>query len=165
MNALSIFCRQALDWFATNFLCKIWNRYQKCYISVCDHILQKKYHQSNLTAQCENKWRIKNNITDIFWFPLDKVRNIGITKSPNLTNYAEGATSITLECSAEGNPTPNFTWHKDSDMNTTLAIVKTFILSQNDTIFNNTGNYVCVGHNTFNGKQHELTKVQHLQIG
>jgi hypothetical protein len=41
-------------------------------------------------------------ITDIFWFPLDKVRNIGITKSPNRTNYAEGATSITLECSAEG---------------------------------------------------------------
>ena len=96
---------------------------------------------------------------------LDKVRNIGITKSPNLSNYAEGATSITLECSAEGNPPPTFTWHKDSDMSTTLVTGKTFILSQNDVIVNNTGNYVCVGHNTFNVKQHELTAVQHIQIG
>jgi hypothetical protein len=98
-------------------------------------------------------------------FLLDKVRNIRITKSPNLTNYAEGATSITLECSAEGNPAPNFTWHKDSDMNTTLVTGKTFTLSQNDTIVNNTGIYVCVGHNIVNGKQHELTEVQHVQIG
>jgi hypothetical protein len=50
-------------------------------------------------------------------------------------------------------------------MNTTLVIGKTFILSQNDTIVNNTGDYVCVGYNTFNGKQHELTKVQYIQIG
>ena len=98
-------------------------------------------------------------------FPLDKVRNIGITKSPDASSYAEGAMPITLECSAEGNPTPNFTWHKDSDMNTTLATEKTFILSQIDVIVNNTGNYVCVGHNTFNGKQHELTTFQHIQIG
>lgn len=90
---------------------------------------------------------------------------MGITKSPNLPNYAEGTTSITLECSAEGNPTPTFTWHKDSDMNTTLMTGKTFTLSQKDVIVNNTGNYVCVGHNTFNGKQHELTEVQHIQIG
>ena len=93
-----------------------------------------------------------------------KVRNIGITKSPNRTNYAEGATSITLECSADGNPAPDFTWHKDSDMNTTLVTGKTFTLSQNDVIVNNTGHYVCVGHNTFNGKQQELRAVQHIQI-
>jgi len=50
-------------------------------------------------------------------------------------------------------------------MNTTLMTGKTFTLSQKDVIVNNTGNYVCVGHNTFNGKQHELTEVQHIQIG
>jgi hypothetical protein len=63
----------------------------------------------------------------------------------NVPNYVEGATSITLDCSAEGNPTPTFTWHKDSDMNTTLATGKTFTLSQNNVIVSNTGNYVCVG--------------------
>ena len=98
-------------------------------------------------------------------FPLDKVRNIGITKSPDVPSYAEGATSITLECSADGNPAPDFTWHKDSDMNTTLVTGKTFTLSQNDVIVNNTGNYVCVGHNIINGIQHELTAFQHIQIG
>jgi hypothetical protein len=50
-------------------------------------------------------------------------------------------------------------------MNTTLVTGKTFTLSQNDVIVNNTGNYVCVGHNIVNGKQHELTEVQHIQIG
>ena len=93
-----------------------------------------------------------------------KVRNIGITKSPDVPSYAEGAMPITLECSADGNPAPDFTWHKDSDMNTTLATGKTFTLSQNDIIVNNTGNYVCVGHNIINGIQHELTAVQHIQI-
>ena len=96
-------------------------------------------------------------------FPLDKVRNIEITKSPDVPSYAEGATSITLECSAEGNPAPNFTWHKDSDMNTTLETGKTFTL--NDVIVNNTGNYVCVAYNIINGKRHELTAFQHIQIG
>jgi hypothetical protein len=42
---------------------------------------------------------------------------------------------------------------------------KTFTLSQKDVIVNNAGNYICVGHNTFNGKQHELTEVQDVQIG
>jgi len=50
-------------------------------------------------------------------------------------------------------------------MNTTLVTGKTFILYQNDVIVTNTGKYVCVGHNTFNRKQHELTAVQHIQIG
>jgi hypothetical protein len=98
-------------------------------------------------------------------FPLDKVRNIGITKSPIRHIYAEGATSITLECSAEGNPTPNFTWHKDSDMNTTLVKGETYTLSQNEVIVNNTGKYVCVAYNIVNGKRHELTEVQNIQIG
>jgi hypothetical protein len=90
---------------------------------------------------------------------------MSITKSPNLTSYAEGATSITLKCSADGNPPPTFTWHKESDMNTTLVTGKTFTLSQNDVIFNNTGKYVCVGHNTINGKQHKLTADLLIQIG
>ena len=124
---------------------------------------------NNAVIKCEVEQELATNDTYRQSQPDDlvvlyKVRNIGITKSPNLPNYAEGATSITLECSAEGNPTPNFTWHKDSDMNTTLATGKTFTLSQNDVIVNNTGNYVCVGHNTFNGKQHELTAFQHIQI-
>ena len=96
-------------------------------------------------------------------FPLDKVRNIRITKSPNLPIYAEGAMPITLDCSADGNPTPNFTWHKDSDMSTTLVTGKTFTL--NNVIVNNTGNYVCAAYNIVNGKRHELTEVQHIQIG
>jgi hypothetical protein len=50
-------------------------------------------------------------------------------------------------------------------MNTTLVTGKTFTLSQNDVIVNNTGDYVCVGYNTFNGKRHELKEVEHIQIG
>jgi hypothetical protein len=50
-------------------------------------------------------------------------------------------------------------------MNTTLATGKTYTLSQNDVIVNNTGKYVCVGHNIVNGKQHELTADLHIQIG
>ena len=92
---------------------------------------------------------------------LDTVRNIGITKSPNLTNYDEGATSITLECSAEGNPPPNFKWYKYPNMDTTLKTGKTFHLSKNDVIVKNTGKYVCVGYNEFN----ELKIDEHIQIG
>ncbi|CAG2199633.1 unnamed protein product [Mytilus edulis] len=72
-----------------------------------------------------------------------------IGKNPDKTDYLVGVdTSISLNCTADGNPKPNYIWYKDNQ-------IEAISTSENLTIRNvttaNSGIYICSVTNTVNG--------------
>lgn len=70
-----------------------------------------------------------------------------IVKYPNKTDYVVGLdTSISLNCTTDGNPKPSYLWYKDSQIE---AISTSKTLSITDVTTTNSGIYTCIVRNTF----------------
>ena len=89
-----------------------------------------------------------------------------LTDPPELNSVSsdvvvvEGDHSITLECIADGEPTPSITWTKvyanDSDSGV-LGTGKQFVLEKNR---NNSGRYRCTAHNGIGAAPNRTVKVE-----
>ncbi|CAC5404102.1 unnamed protein product [Mytilus coruscus] len=71
-----------------------------------------------------------------------------IIKYPNKTDYLVGLdTSISLNCTTDGNPKPNYLWYKDNQIEA-ISTRETFTIANVTTT--NSGIYTCIVSNTFN---------------
>ncbi|CAG2201837.1 unnamed protein product [Mytilus edulis] len=72
-----------------------------------------------------------------------------IVKHPNKTGYLVGLdTSISLNCTTDGNPKPTYLWFKDNQIEA-ISTRETFTIS--NVITTNSGIYTCIVSNTFKG--------------
>ncbi|CAC5404255.1 unnamed protein product [Mytilus coruscus] len=93
------------------------------------------------------------------------VRNVRVTKSPNISTFTEGAGPITLTCTSDGNPVvtnTGYTWYKESNTNVPLGTGPTYVI--NSVVVNETYNYICVAQNSFNGRTFNMNNSIHIQI-
>lgn len=85
-----------------------------------------------------------------------------IVKHPNKGEYLVGLdTSITLNCTTDGNPTPRYLWYKD---NVIEAISTGDFLTITNITTSNSGLYTCFVSNTFNGVNHTERVQLHVSI-
>lgn len=85
-----------------------------------------------------------------------------IVKHPNKTDYVVGVdTIISLNCTADGNPKPNYLWYKDNRIEA-ISTSKTLTITNVTTT--NSGIYTCIVINTFNGVIYTKRVQMHLYI-
>ncbi|XP_076110620.1 cell adhesion molecule 2-like isoform X2 [Mytilus galloprovincialis] len=91
------------------------------------------------------------------------VRNVEVTKSPNIPIFTEGAGPISLSCTSDGNPfviNTGYTWYKESNTNMPLGTGAIYVISN----VVKTDRYICVAQNSFNGQTFNMNNSIHIQI-
>ncbi|XP_071176467.1 cell adhesion molecule CEACAM1-like [Mytilus edulis] len=85
-----------------------------------------------------------------------------ITKEPDINYYDPTTPFIELTCFAQGCNLPNYTWYKDTDLNTTIGNDSLYRISSVE--IENSGNYICIVETIINGTEEQFNQTVTIDI-
>lgn len=91
------------------------------------------------------------------------VRDVIISKQPNNNKYDEKTDNITLTCTANGNPKPQYIWFKENNSNNVISRTNHYVID--DVIRNNSGIYICESYNNINNVNFTHSNSVKINIG
>lgn len=93
---------------------------------------------------------------------LDPYEYTIIMKEPDKSYYDSTTPYIDLTCFAQGCNLPNYTWYKDTDLNTTIGNASVYRIS--DVEIQNNGSYVCIVETIINGTEEKYNQSVTIDI-
>ncbi|XP_033759170.1 leucine-rich repeats and immunoglobulin-like domains protein 2 isoform X2 [Pecten maximus] len=119
-----------------------------------DVIIRCTLQQETLSDPTDNAYYKQTDPIKVYY----QVRTPTITKNPTKDMHYEGE-DLTLNCAAEGNPTPTYIWRRNGTQLGTTAQ-----LSLTNIKIDQSGDYVCEAKNNFTGTTYNLSEMISITI-